>query len=161
VFAVMGNHDYFGDGEPLMSMLRAREIRILRNEHRVVERDGARLCLAGVDDVYTRRIDVDDALRGRDEDLPLIVLAHDPSSFPALAARGASLVLSGHTHWGQVALPFFARHVNYNALHMEHHAGHYRIDDAQLYVSSGLGTTGPPIRLGAPPEIVVIELAAA
>lgn len=161
VFAVMGNHDYFGEGEPLMSLLRDRHIMLLRNEHRVIERDGARLCLAGVDDVYTRRIDVDAALRGRDEEIPLIVMAHDPCTFPALARRGAALVLSGHTHWGQVAVPFLARHLNYNALHVEHHAGRYRIDDSQLYVSAGLGTTGPPLRLGAAPEIVVIDLVAA
>ena len=70
-------------------------------------------------------------------------------------------MLSGHTHWGQVAVPFLARHLNYNALHDEHHAGRYRIDDSQLYVSAGLGTTGPPRRVGAAPEIVVIDLVAA
>jgi predicted MPP superfamily phosphohydrolase len=161
VFAVMGNHDYFGEGEPMMSMMTERGITLLRNEHVAIERSGARLCLAGVDDVYTQRIDIDAALDGRDETIPLIVLAHDPTSFGKLARRGAALVLSGHTHWGQVAVPFLARKLNYNALHMRHHAGHYQLDGAQLYVSSGLGTTGPPIRLGAPPEIAVIELAAA
>ena len=57
-------------------------------------------------------------------------------------------------------MPFLARRFNYNALHLEHHAGRYRHDGAELYISSGLGTTGPPIRLGAPPEIAVIELVA-
>ena len=161
VFAVMGNHDYFGEGEPMMTMMGERGITLLRNEHVVIERGGATMCLAGVDDVYTQRIDIDAALEGRDEAAPLVVLAHDPKSFAKLARRGAALVLSGHTHWGQVAVPFLARRLNYNALHMRHHAGLYRLDDAQLYVSSGLGTTGPPIRLGAPPEIAVIELAAA
>jgi len=158
VLAVMGNHDYFGEGEPLMGLMRQQGITLLRNEHLELERDGARLALAGVDDIYTGRIDIEAALAGRDEAIPMVVLAHDPTSFPKLARRGAALVLSGHTHWGQVAVPFFAERLNYNALHMRHHAGHYRLDDAQLYVSSGLGTTGPPIRLGAPPEIAVIEL---
>ena len=160
VYAVMGNHDYFGEGEPLMSMLHGRGITMLRNEHVEIARGEARFCLAGVDDVYTGRIDLDAAVRGRDETIPLVVLAHDPSSFTALARRGAALVLSGHTHWGQVAVPFLARRFNYNALHLEHHAGRYRHDGAELYISSGLGTTGPPIRLGAPPEIAVIELVA-
>jgi uncharacterized protein len=161
VFAVMGNHDYFGEGEPLMSLLKERGIRLLRNEHCLIERDGGRLCLAGVDDVYTRRIDIDRALDGRDPALPLVVLAHDPVSFVELSRRGATLVLSGHTHWGQVAMPWLAHRLSYAALHIEHHAGHYRHLAAQLYVSAGLGTTGPPVRLGAAPEIALIELSRA
>lgn len=162
VFAIMGNHDYFGEGQPLMDLLEDEGIRLLRNEHVEIERDGARFCLVGVDDVYTRRIDVDAALADRDASLPLVVLAHDPRTFPTLARRGADLVLSGHTHWGQVAVPFVAERLSYAALLDDHHAGLYRSEQgAQLYVTSGLGTTGPPIRLGAAPEIALIELRAA
>ncbi|MCA9618867.1 MAG: metallophosphoesterase [Myxococcales bacterium] len=158
VYAVMGNHDYFGDGEPLMGLMQRAGVRWLRNEHVELARGEARLCLAGVDDIYTGRIDIPAALEGRDEDLPLLVLAHDPRSFRELARRGASLVLSGHTHWGQVALPWFASRVNYNATFLRYHAGHYRLGEAQLYVHPGLGTTGPPLRIGTWPEIAVLEL---
>jgi uncharacterized protein len=161
VLAVMGNHDYYGDGEPLMTLLQAGGVRLLRNEHRVIERDGARLCVAGVDDLYTRRGDVARALAGRDPETPLLALAHDPRSFPALARGGAALTLSGHTHWGQVALPFFAQRVNFARLLGPRTAGLHVLGEARLWVSPGLGATGLPLRLGAGPEITVVELRAA
>ena len=88
----------------------------------------------------------------------MIALAHDPALFPALAAGGAALTLSGHTHWGQVAVPFLATRYNLSSLSHRYHAGLYRIGAATLYVHPGLGTTGPPVRLGAPPEITVLRL---
>lgn len=158
VIAVMGNHDYFGDGEPLIKLLRARGVAVLRNEHTVLARDADRVTIAGVDDVWTRRADVDRALAGRDPAIPAIVLAHDPALFPALAARGAALVLSGHTHWGQIALPFLATRYNVSRLAHRYHAGTFREGGSTLYVHPGMGTTGPPVRFGSPPEITVLRL---
>jgi uncharacterized protein len=161
VIAVMGNHDYFGEGEPLMSLLRARGVELLRNEHRVIERGDDALCIVGVDDIYTRRIDIERTMAARPEGLPVVALAHDPKSFPELARRGAQLVLSGHTHWGQVGLPWLGHRYNYAATVYRYHAGRYQADGATLYVHPGLGTTGPPVRLGTWPEIAVITLRAA
>ncbi len=158
VVAVMGNHDYFGDGEPLMSLLRGGGVTVLGNEHRIITRGDDRLVIAGVDDTYTRRADIERALAGRDEGLPLVALAHDPQLFRELARRGAALVLSGHTHWGQLALPFVAERVNLSRLSYRYHAGLYYSGASTLYVHPGLGTTGPPVRLGAPPEITVLRL---
>jgi uncharacterized protein len=158
VIAVMGNHDYFGDGEPLISLMRSGGVEVLRNANMTIARGDDRLTIAGVDDTWTRRADVSRALAGRDEALPLVTLAHDPQLFPELARRGAALVLSGHTHWGQVALPFMPTRVNLSRLTYRYHAGIYRIGDATLYVHPGLGTTGPPVRLGAAPEITVLRL---
>jgi hypothetical protein len=156
--AVMGNHDYFGDGEPLVTLLRDRGVEVLRNERTTIERDGDKLELAGVDDTWSRRANIGRALAGRQSKAPLVVLAHDPQLFPELARRGASLVLSGHTHWGQVAVPFLATRLNLSSRVYRYHADVYREGDATLYVSPGLGTTGPPVRLGAPPEITVLRL---
>jgi uncharacterized protein len=158
--AVMGNHDYFGDGESLVALLRAHGVAVLRNEHRVLCRAGDALTLAGVDDTWSRRANVARALAGHDSMRPLIALAHDPQMFPELARRGAALVLAGHTHWGQIALPFLATRYNLSRLSYRYHAGLYRDGAAALYVSPGLGTSGPPIRLGAPPEITVLRLRA-
>ena len=160
-FAVLGNHDYFGDAEPLATLLRAGGVRLLRNENVTVERGGERLVVAGVDDTWTRRADVDRTMAGRDPSLAVVALAHDPQLFPKLAAAGAALVLSGHTHWGQVAVPFWPARFNLSRLSYRFHAGVYRDGDAMLYVNPGLGTTGPPIRLGAAPEITVLRLCAA
>jgi hypothetical protein len=158
VVAVMGNHDYYGDGEPLLSLLSQRGVAVLRNAHRVITRGDHALCVVGVDDVYTRRVDIDKAMAARPRGLPVVALAHDPRSFVELARRGAQLVLSGHTHWGQIGVPWLAHRFNYAATVMRYHAGSYRHERATLYVHPGLGTTGPPIRFGTWPEITVITL---
>lgn len=158
VVAVMGNHDYFGDGEPLVTLLRDGGVEVLRNQSRPLARGGDTLTLAGVDDVWSRRASVSRTLAGRDPGRPLLVLAHDPKLFPELARRGAALVLSGHTHWGQLALPFLPTRYNLSSVAFRHHAGVYREGGSVLYVHPGLGTTGPPVRLGAAPEITVLRL---
>jgi hypothetical protein len=159
--AVMGNHDYFGDGEPLVELLRAGGVTVLRNEGTSIERGGSRLAIAGVDDTWTRRADVRRAVERRDRSAPLLALAHDPALFPQLAAEGAALVLAGHTHWGQVGVPFLATRFNVSRMTWRYHAGTYTEGGSTLVINPGLGTTGPPVRLGAPPEITLVRLRAA
>jgi len=161
VFASMGNHDYFGDGEPLISMLGARGVRVLRNEGCVLEREGARLWLAAIDDTWTGRDDLTAALNGRPADAPTVLLAHDPARFDEAADAGADVVLSGHTHGGQVAFPFLARWLSFSSLAHRYNVGFYRRGRSTLYVHPGLGTTGPPIRLGVAPEVTILVLRAA
>lgn len=161
VFVSMGNHDYFGEGEPLVTRIIENGARVLRNEGLEVERHGARLFLAAVDDTWTRRANLERALEARPEGMPTVLLAHDPDRFPQYVKRGVDLVLAGHTHGGQIAVPFLARHVNASKLAHHYHLGVYREGKATLYVHPGLGTTGPPIRLGVAPAIVVLTLRAA
>ncbi|NVL83593.1 metallophosphoesterase, partial [Escherichia coli] len=78
VYVIMGNHDYFGEGEPLVSLLRSRGVNVLRNQGVVLERAGAKLYLAGIDDTWTKRADLDAALAERPEGMPTVLLAHDP-----------------------------------------------------------------------------------
>lgn len=161
VFVSMGNHDYFGEGEPLVSLLAAKGARVLRNEGVVVEREGGRLFVTAIDDTWTKRADLARALADRPSGVPTLLLAHDPDQFPHAAERGVELILSGHTHGGQVAVPFFARHINASKLAHRYHLGLYRKGDSTLYVHPGLGTTGPPIRLGVAPAVVILTLRAA
>jgi hypothetical protein len=156
VVAVMGNHDYFGDGEPMMSLLKAGGVVMLRNQSRAIARGGEHMMIVGVDDTRTRRADV--ALAMNDVSGAALVLAHDPELFPALAAAGASVVLSGHTHWGQIGVPFFIERLNPSRLVHRFSAGLHRIGKSTLWISPGLGTTGPPVRLGAAPEITFLRL---
>lgn len=157
--AVLGNHDNFGGCEPLASTLRAVGVRLLMNDHTVIRKDGASLVVAGVDDVYTRRADVEKTFRGIPSGHPIVGLAHDPRLFPAMAERGAALVLSGHTHWGQVGVPFAERGANIARPFFRFPAGLYEGErGAKLWVHPGLGTTGPPVRLGVAPEITVLVL---
>ena len=161
VFASMGNHDYFGDGEPLISLLRERNVNVLRNEGVAISRDGATLWLAAIDDTWTRRDDLHRALRGRPDGVTAVLLAHDPDRFDQAADAGVEVVLSGHTHGGQIAVPFAARALGLANLAHRYRLGFYRRGRSTLYVSPGLGTTGPPLRLGAAPEVTVLVLRAA
>jgi predicted MPP superfamily phosphohydrolase len=161
VYVCMGNHDYFGEGEPLVSRLEARGVRVLRNEGRILEKGGAKLWLAGIDDTWTRRDDIARAMRGRPEGMPAVLLAHDPESFDDAARAGADLVLSGHTHGGQIAFPFLSRAISLARLAHSYNVGFYKRGRATLYVHPGLGTTGPPMRLGAAPEVTILVLRAA
>jgi uncharacterized protein len=158
VFVALGNHDYFGEGEPLVDKLRAAGAIVLRNETTTLKRGEATLRLAAVDDTWTGRADLERTLAGSVPGEPTVLMAHDPDLFPRAARLGADVVLSGHTHGGQIALPFFVQQVNLSQLVHRHTYGIYRIGDATLYVHAGLGTTGPPIRIGAPPEVVIVTL---
>ena len=159
VYVSLGNHDYFGEPEPLVRLLRERGVGVLRNEGVVIERNGARLWLAGIDDTWTHRDDVKRALSGRPSGVTSVLLAHDPAHFDRAADAGADVVLSGHTHGGQVAMPFVADALNL-AFVYRYRVRFYRRGRSVLYVHPGLGTTGPPIRLGIAPEVTVLVLRA-
>lgn len=151
----MGNHDYFGEGDPLVHKLRDRGVTVLRNASRLVRRANDELRVGALDDTWTRRDDLPALLA---DGVPTVLLAHDPDLFFPAAAAGVPLTLSGHTHGGQVALPFFAERWNPARFQHEHTLGLYRVGDAYHYVHGGLGVTGPPIRLGVPPEIALLTL---
>jgi predicted MPP superfamily phosphohydrolase len=158
VFVSMGNHDYFGDGEPLITHLNTQGTRVLRNEGTVLDHGGASLYLAGIDDTWTKRDDIDRALKGRPDGVPSILLAHDPDRFPDAAERGVDLTLAGHTHGGQIAFPFLYRWLSLARVAHRFNVGLYREGSSWLYVHPGLGTTGPPMRLGVAPAVVILTL---
>jgi len=158
VFACMGNHDYFTEGESMATALSDNGLAVLRNRGVAIERGGERLYLAGVDDTWTGRDDLDETLAGRPAGTPTVLLAHDPALFPDAVARGVELTLSGHTHGGQIGVPFFARRWNLARVMTRFSSGFYRDGRSTLYVNHGLGTTGVPIRWLVAPEIAVLTL---
>jgi predicted MPP superfamily phosphohydrolase len=131
---------------------------VLRNEGALLERGGAQVWLAAIDDTWTRRDDLALALKDKPEGLPTLLLAHDPNRFDQAADAGVELVLSGHTHGGQVAVPFVAKALNLARIAYKYSLGIYEKGRSTLYVHPGLGTTGPPIRLGAAPEVTILVL---
>jgi uncharacterized protein len=165
VFAVLGNHDHWTDGEMMAQSLVDQGIRVLVNESVRLERGGATLCLAGIDDMMVRRDDLPRALRGTTRDETRILLAHNPRIIREAARAGVDLVLSGHTHGGQINWRLLtgredrkiARWLRRPSRRMMR--GYARFGDTQLYVNRGLGTVVVPLRYGCPPEITVIELA--
>src|SRR5690606_26784755 len=102
VLAVLGNHDYFTWGHGVRTSLEKNGYEVLRNQHTVVEINGAPLAMVGIDDPVTRHDDLDAAFKGTNAQHTKVVLCHAPDTAPRLAARGADLVLSGHTHGGQI-----------------------------------------------------------
>lgn len=158
VWAVLGNHDYQYDGKAVVAALSAGDIPVLHNRSIRLEHLGIAFHLAGVDDYATGRGRLKATVGSVPKHEPLIVLTHDPAAFADLEDRSA-LVLAGHTHGGQVVLPFFGPVVNASVAPLAHTYGHIVGESGgQMIVSSGLGTSGLPIRLGTWPEIVEVVL---
>lgn len=155
VFAVLGNHDWVHYGERVPRALRTQGIEVLENDAVAVERGGQVLWVAGLADMRERRADVTIALGMVPEGQPLIALTHDPDMFPALRER-ASLTLAGHTHGGQIGIPL-VRRASAPTRH-GYTGGEVREGGGYMYVSRGVGTTGLPIRMAAPPEIALLML---
>jgi predicted MPP superfamily phosphohydrolase len=158
VFFVTGNHEYYSGAEAWCAHLASLGIRVLSNERVTVAKDGAALDVAGVDDPTASSFggapDMAAALDGRDASRPVVLLAHQPSAVHEAQQRGVDFQLSGHTHGGQ--LQPFGWIV---ALVQPSVAGLSRFGATTLYVSRGTGYWGPPMRVLAPSEITVIELA--
>ncbi|VEG46920.1 putative phosphohydrolase [Mycolicibacterium flavescens] len=157
-FFVTGNHEYFVDDT--LEWLREMErlgIQPLRNENTPIRRGGAVLNLAGVNDLAGERVsdgpDFDRALAGVSAVGPTVLLAHQPVLVEEAAARGVDLQLSGHTHGGQMWPFHYVVRAVQPAL-----AGLSTVEDTQLYVTRGAGYWGPPVRIGAPPDITVLTL---
>jgi predicted MPP superfamily phosphohydrolase len=158
VYGCMGNHDYFTDGEAFVRLLEDNGLILLRNRGLKLEREGQAIYLAGVDDTWTGRANIATALHDREARAPVVLLAHDPAMFARAAKHGVALTLSGHTHGGQVAFPLAPKRWNLARFMTPFTTGVYRLGPSFLYVNRGLGTTGPPVRLGVRPEITVFTL---
>jgi predicted MPP superfamily phosphohydrolase len=159
-FAVLGNHDWKRAGDAMGRALAGAGIPVLENDAVPVDARGTRLWIAGLADMRHRDPDVRRTLRGVPDGEPVLLMAHDPDLHPQVPQRVA-LTLSGHVHKGQVAIPVLRRPA-IPSRHGERYARHNVVDAGRrLYVSSGLGTSGVPLRLLAPPEVVVLELRAA
>ncbi|MCZ2858767.1 metallophosphoesterase [Blastococcus sp. VKM Ac-2987] len=162
VYFVTGNHEYFVDTRAWLRHLPTLGVDVLRNERVAIRRGGASFDLAGIDDrtaaasgLPGHGADLDAALDGRDDATPVVLLAHQPVQVQQAAAAGVGLQLSGHTHGGQL-WPFdYAVRLDQPAVE-----GLSRHGDTQLYVTSGAGYWGPPMRIGARPEVTVVELRA-
>lgn len=159
VAVVIGNHEYYSGAPAWIQHLGEMGLPVLLNQHRVIERDGAQLVIAGVTDysawVYDpgQASDPAAALRGAPSKAPRILLAHQPRSATKAAAAGFDLQLSGHTHGGQFwPWMYFVR------FQQPWVAGLHRLGKLQIYISRGTGYWGPPLRLGAPSEITRIRL---
>jgi predicted MPP superfamily phosphohydrolase len=166
VFAVLGNHDFSVRNSlgfrrhrhlhrAVARALMEHGIRVLHNETISLRRDGALLHLTGVEDLWSRALDLDRAFAGLSSSVPCIVLAHNPRTMERLNGRRCDLMLSGHTHGGQVNWPGLGRPLNRKARRFS--AGLYRFRDSHVYVNKGVGF-GFRFRFGVRPEVAVFTL---
>lgn len=154
-FFVTGNHEYFSGYAEWIDEVDSLGLRVLQNER--VEIEG--LDLAGVNDVtggdYQHAPDFKKTLGDRDPARPVVLLAHQPIQVTEAAKHGVDLQLSGHTHGGQIQ-PFGAL----VRLEQPVVSGLDTVDGTKIYVTNGAGFWGPPVRVGAPPQVSVVELRA-
>ncbi len=160
-YFVTGNHEYYWSDAAWAEALERMDVHVLRNRHVRIGDTAASFDLVGVDDWsagkmgFSQGYDLAAATAGRDSERASVLLAHQPSNWKVAAREGMGLQLSGHTHGGQ----FFPFTLAVSAI-WEHDAGLFHEGDRHLYVSRGTGFWGPPLRVGAPPEIVRVTLLA-
>lgn len=159
-YASLGNHDYYVGWQYVAGPLRDAGIPVLVNAAIPLERQGQRLWLAGLGSACSHAARPAEALpkavlKAKEA---VIVLAHEPDILPEVARYGVDLMLSGHTHGGQVRIPFLPL-IDLPEYGKRYVEGLFHHGATQLYVNRGIGTVGVPFRFRCPPEITVITLA--
>ena len=156
VYAVLGNHDHWTDAAMVTDLFRANKIPVLINEGFRFERNGAGIWLSGVDDTMVGLADLDLALSGSRADEFKFLLCHNPAILRQASRRGVDLIISGHTHGGQIRLKkdeddlILPRHKSASGL--------FKRGNTQIYITRGIGTVVLPVRYQCPPEISLLEL---
>ncbi len=158
-YSILGNHDVVVSAPIVTDALTSHGIPVLANSYAPLERDGKRLWICGVEDPGTQEPDLSKAIprSARADKEPVILMSHAPDYADSVVGHGADLMLAGHTHGGQVRIPFI-KPFYLPELGKKYIHGHFQLAAMQLYVNRGLGTVGVPMRFRCPPEITVITL---
>jgi predicted MPP superfamily phosphohydrolase len=157
IYAVIGNHDRWEDAGSITAAFGAVGITILENQNVTLAAPRGPLHLAGIGDLYTKAHDPHRALAGLAGDAPVLCFTHTPDLFPQLPSACA-LTVTGHTHGGQVRLPFVGRPMVPSRYGQRYAAGPIREGGKTLFVSTGIGTSMLPVRFGVPPEVSFLRL---
>ena len=160
VYGVLGNHDWWHGAAEVAAALRSAGVVMLEDASAPIRRGADTLWLAGVSDLWEGAHDIDAALADVPPDAPTLLFTHNPDLFPDVPERVA-LTIAGHTHGGQVALPFIGRPIVPSSFGERFAIGHVREGTRDLFVSSGVGTSILPVRFRVPPEVSVVTLRAA
>jgi uncharacterized protein len=157
VFAVLGNHDGWLDHDRVQRALEQNGVRVLEERAEKLETPAGPVWIAGISDVWTGRHDIAAALSSVTDDGAVILLTHNPDVFPSMPDRVA-LTLAGHTHGGQVRLPFVGRPIVPSRFGQRFAAGLIVEGGKQMFVATGLGTSILPVRFRVPPAITVLTI---
>jgi predicted MPP superfamily phosphohydrolase len=158
VYAVLGNHDWWENGPLVAESARRAGIKVLINEHISWSRGSQKLYLAGVDDVWEGKNDLQQTLAGIPADAAIVALVHEPD-FADIVARDSRVLLqlSGHSHGGQICLPFYGG-LHFPSWGKKYTSGVYHIDNLTLYTNRGIGMVMLPIRFACRPEVTLHRL---
>ena len=157
VFAVLGNHDGWLDHDRVKRALERNAIRVIEESATKTQTSAGALWIAGISDLWTGVHDVRAALDAVSDGAPVILLTHNPDVFPDVPARVA-LTLAGHTHGGQVRLPFVGRPIVPSQFGQRYAAGHVIEDGRHMFVATGVGTSILPVRFRVPPTVTVLTI---
>jgi len=158
VWAVLGNHDHYTDPELTTRALQRQHIAVMNNVNTTLRRGSDAIQLSGIDDWTWNATDWVRAFAGLNANTPTILLSHQPTVLDFEQTKNVSLILSGHTHGGQLNFPLLGAPASLFTKDMRYARGLFRRGETQLYVSTGTGVIGLPLRLGVRPEIAVLRL---
>jgi uncharacterized protein len=155
IYGVLGNHDTI----MMVPDLERMSIRMLLNEHVVIERDGRQIFLAGIDDAHYYRVDnIEKVAAAMPQDTFSILLSHTPETYRKASHAGFDLLLAGHTHGGQICLPGGTPIILQSVLPRQMGRGPWNYQGMAGYTSVGIGSCGVPVRFNCPPEITLHRL---
>ena len=157
VYSVLGNHDWWYNGQRVRRALEQNGIKVLDDEVVEVKGRGTSFWLAGLADFWTRPQHIPETIAKVPQGRTVIALTHNPDIFPNIP-RSVPLLLAGHTHGGQVNLPFIGRPIEPSDFGQRYAAGHVFENGHHLFVTTGIGTSILPVRFRVPPEIVLLTL---
>lgn len=157
MYAVLGNHDYWANADGVVAALTIKGVRFIMNRSVAIRRGDDVIALAGIDEIYRGRPDINAAFGRVDPRVPCIGLTHHPDLIDELEDRRIDLLLCGHTHGGQIRFPFFGSVVVPSKHEGRYASGFHRVGRVLMYVSRGLGAI-PPLRILCKPEIATFVL---
>jgi predicted MPP superfamily phosphohydrolase len=157
VYAVLGNHDWWKNGQHIRRVFESAGVVMLEDEARHTVLGRCPLWIVGVGDLWEAPHDIAKAFSWVGGSDPVIVITHNPALFPRMPARG-SIMLAGHTHGGQISLPGIGQPAMWGEEESRYVVGHYEEGGEHLFVSPGIGTSILPVRIGMPPEISQLTL---
>jgi uncharacterized protein len=157
-FAVLGNHDHWDGLQESIDGLEAAGIPLLRNSGVWLEKGPSRLRIGGVGDLWCDRQDFDAALGDATTRDAVLLLSHNPDVAETLRDPRVGLMLSGHTHGGQIILPYFGAPIVSSRYGQKYLHGLTRGPSCDVFIGRGVGTVGPPARLACRPEVVLLTL---
>jgi predicted MPP superfamily phosphohydrolase len=157
VYSVLGNHDWWYNGEKVRRALEQKGIPVLEDEVAEIKWRNSSFWLAGLADLWTRPQHIDETIAKVPQGATVIALTHNPDIFPRIPPR-VPLLLAAHTHGGQVNLPLIGTPIVPSRFGQKYTAGHILENGHHLFVTTGIGTSIFPIRFRVPPEIVILTI---